>query len=403
MDEFSTTIKGGDTLRIKTAGKYCERDILVYAESNVVKEAALKDVNFYDYDGTRLYSYTVAEAQALTALPPLPSREGLICQGWNYDLETIKSYNRMVDVGAMYITDDGKTRLYIRIDGRLSVPLYFSQTVANGVTIDWGDGTATETLMGTGDKNTTHTYAESGDYVISLEVAEGCTLGLGKKTSGHNLFGNYHMLYESSTDYIYGNVLRKAEIGSGVLSLTEGAFDSCYALAYVVIQYGVTYVTSRTGTVFYNCYSLRFAVFPSSVTDMGTSYTILYDCYSLRGVVLPGSVKGEIGRLAATCYGISRIVLPEGVITFNGVSHCYTISRVVLPSTLTSIGYGAFGHCRGLSILDCTACKQVPILNSSNEFEYAPSDFKILVSSNLYHEWMNNSNWAYYTSNIVAV
>ena len=400
MDEFSTTIKGGDTLRIKTAGKYCERDILVYAESNVVKEAALKDVNFYDYDGTRLYSYTVAEAQALTALPPLPSREGLICQGWNYDLETIKSYNRMVDVGAMYITDDGKTRLYIRLDGRLHVPLYFSQNVVHGVTIDWGDGTATETLMGTGDKNTTHTYAESGDYVISLEVAEGCTLGLGKKQGGHNLFGDY---VSSGTDYLYGNVLRKVEIGSGVLSLTEGAFDSCYALADVVIPYGVTYVTSRTGTVFYNCYSLRFAVFPSSVTDMGTSSTILYNCYSVRGVVLPGSVKGEIGRLATTCYGISRLVLPEGVITFNGVSHSYNISRVVLPGTLTSIGYNAFYQCRGLSILDCTACKQVPILEQSYMFEYAPSDFKILVPSSLYYEWIGSTGWAYYASNTVAV
>src|SRR5574344_498215 len=33
-----------------------------------------KDVNFYDYDGTLLYSYTLAEAQALTALPDQPTR-----------------------------------------------------------------------------------------------------------------------------------------------------------------------------------------------------------------------------------------------------------------------------------------------------------------------------------------
>ena len=67
-----------------------------------------KDVNFYDYDGTLLHSYTAAEAQALTVLPELPTREGLICQGWNYDLATIKEYNGAVDVGALYITDDGK-------------------------------------------------------------------------------------------------------------------------------------------------------------------------------------------------------------------------------------------------------------------------------------------------------
>jgi hypothetical protein len=31
-----------------------------------------KDVNFYDYDGTLLYSYTAAEALALEAMPDLP-------------------------------------------------------------------------------------------------------------------------------------------------------------------------------------------------------------------------------------------------------------------------------------------------------------------------------------------
>ena len=48
-----------------------------------------KDVNFIDYDGTVLHSYTVAEAAALTALPPLPSHDGLICQGWNWCLANI--------------------------------------------------------------------------------------------------------------------------------------------------------------------------------------------------------------------------------------------------------------------------------------------------------------------------
>ena len=62
------------------------------------------EVNFYDYDGTILYSYTVEEAQALTELPELPSHEGLICQGWNWTLENIKEYNRAINVGR---TTDG--------------------------------------------------------------------------------------------------------------------------------------------------------------------------------------------------------------------------------------------------------------------------------------------------------
>jgi hypothetical protein len=172
-----------------------------------------KDVNFYDYDGTLLYSYTVEEAQALTSLPILPIQEGLICQGWNYDLETIKAHNRALNIGATYITDDGKTRLYIKIaaEGRMTVPLYFSQTVANSVVIDWGDGSATETIDGTGNVNPTHTYASIGDYVISLGVADGCTLGLGYDSSSGCVMGA-----TGGNGKVYCNMLQKVEIGKDV-------------------------------------------------------------------------------------------------------------------------------------------------------------------------------------------
>ena len=123
--------------------------------SNVV----MKDVNFYDYDGTLVASYTLAEAQALTTLPDGPTHDGLTFQGWNWSLEKIHALTHPMNVGAMYITDDGATRLHIRIAtvGRMTVPLYIRQTVANGVSIDWGDGSTAETLAGTGDGDTSHT------------------------------------------------------------------------------------------------------------------------------------------------------------------------------------------------------------------------------------------------------
>ena len=147
--------------------------------------AKWNDVTFIDYDGSVLYSYSLAEAQALTELPALPSHDGLVCQGWNWTLEAIKALNRPVTVGAMYITDDGATRLHIRIAtvGRMTVPLYIGQTVANGVSIDWGDGSAAGTLAGTGNVNTSHTYAEPGDYIISLMPQDGCTLSFGSGSS----------------------------------------------------------------------------------------------------------------------------------------------------------------------------------------------------------------------------
>ena len=53
-----------------------------------------KDVNFIDYDGTLLHSYTKAEINAMTResdLPANPSHPGLTSQGWNWTLAQIKA------------------------------------------------------------------------------------------------------------------------------------------------------------------------------------------------------------------------------------------------------------------------------------------------------------------------
>lgn len=210
----------------------------------------MKDVNFYDYNGTLVASYSLSEAQSLTALPDGPTHDGLTFQGWNYTLEKVKAFTRPMNVGAMYITDDGKTRLHIRIaaKGRMNVPLYISQTVANGVTIDWGDGSTTETLAGTGNVNTTHTYASIGDYTITLDPVDGCTLGFGDGTDLHCVLGS-----TDGNGQVYCNMLQAVQIGAGVTSIGSDAFMDCYSLASITISEGVT---SIAGGAFYCCYGM---------------------------------------------------------------------------------------------------------------------------------------------------
>ena len=107
-------------------------DPLVYPDGFVIAIQAIQtgggttpgapgDITFYDYDGTIVTSWTLSELAAKTALPDYPSHEGLTCQGWNWSLADLKTTNRKMNVGAMYITDDGKTRIYIRLEeGRTS-------------------------------------------------------------------------------------------------------------------------------------------------------------------------------------------------------------------------------------------------------------------------------------------
>jgi hypothetical protein len=161
------------------------------------------------------------------------------------------------------VIGDGKTYLYIKIaaKGRMDVPLYFSQTVANGVTIDWGDGSVTQTLSGTGGRSTTHTYADTGEYVISLNPADGCTLGLGHNSSYYCVMGS-----TGNDGKVYCNMLQAVEIGKSVTSIGGNTFNTCYSLSSVVIPSGVTNIGE---SAFNNCYSLSSVVIPSSVTSIG--------------------------------------------------------------------------------------------------------------------------------------
>ena len=137
------------------------------------KPGAPGDITFYDYDGTIVTSWTLSELAAKTALPDYPSHDGLTCQGWNWSLADLKTTNRKINVGAMYITDDGKTRIYIRLEEGRTSPML--GVCPNGtVTVDWGDGTTPDTL--TGASTTTvkwtpnHAYAAQGEYVIKMTV-----------------------------------------------------------------------------------------------------------------------------------------------------------------------------------------------------------------------------------------
>jgi PKD repeat protein len=147
----------------------------------VVEEAVENDVNFYDYTGFRVASYSIEEAKALTqeqydAILP-PTHEGLTFQEWNWTLADIQGYNRRyADIGAHYATEDGKCHIKIKLpeDG-LSFKIYLRQTATRSTTIDWGDGT-TESITSTSDSSQaskTHTYTQKGNYTIKLYKTDG--------------------------------------------------------------------------------------------------------------------------------------------------------------------------------------------------------------------------------------
>ena len=319
--------------------------------SGATPSAKWNDVTFIDYDGAVLYSYSLEEVQSLTELPTLPTHDGLVCQGWNWTLESIKSFNYPVIVGAMYITDDGATRLHIRITttGRMTVPLCINQTVSNGVSIDWGDGSVPNTLVGTGNRSINHTYSEPGDYVVSLMPEDECTLSLGSGKPSLCVMGS-----NENNGRVYCNMLRDVYIGKNVTSISTYAFRYCYSLASITIPDGVT---SIGNTAFQNCNSLASITIPGGVTSI---------------------------RSAA-------------------FQNCYSLASITIPDSVTSIGNTAFSNCYGIRYYDFSACTAVPALSNTSTFSSIPSDCQMLIPSTLYDEWSAATNWVTYVNYMVAV
>ena len=236
------------------------------------------DITFYDYDGTIVTSWMLEELATKTALPDYPSHEGLTCQGWNWSLADLKSTNRKMNVGAMYITDDGKTRIYIRLEEGRTSPML--GVCPNGtVTVDWGDGTTPDTLTGTSTSTVkwtpNHAYAAPGDYVIKLTV-DG-TMGFYGESS-QNAGGailRYSSTYDSRNN-VYQNSIQKIEIGNGVTSINAYAFYTCYSLASITIPESITSIGNNA---FYHCESLASITIPNSVTSI-ENY-VFNNCYGV--------------------------------------------------------------------------------------------------------------------------
>ena len=330
-----------------------------------------KDINFYDYDGTCVAAWSLAELAGKTSLPDYPAHEGLTCQGWNWTLADLKAENAKMNVGAMYITTDGKTRIYITLqEGRKSPMLGICP---NGtVTVDWGDGTTPDTLTGTSLTTVKwtprHSYAAPGDYVITLTV--------------DGLFGISGSLlrYSSGSDnrnYAYQNAIQRVFLGNGATSINQNAFQGCYSLAQITIPSGVTSINQNA---FQNCYSLAQITLPSGVTNIGE-------------------------RAFQNCYSLAQITLPSGIIRIDNFvfSNCYSLASITLLSGITSIGNYAFQNCYSMAFYDFTACTAVPTLSNSNAFINIPADCEIRVPAALLDEWKAATNWATYASHIVGV
>lgn len=338
------------------------------------------DVNFYDYDGTLVASYSAADFANLTEMPPNPSHSGLTAQGWNWSLlpaKDVVAKNGKLEVGQTYITSDGKTRIYIELhEGRLSP--YLGIAVNGSVAINWGDGSE-ETIITSsfsendGYVNTKHDYAVEGAYVISIEGLSGSWWFYNEDLYYHPLLnGNWE---DAELDCVYTAAIKRIEIGSDISDIDKGAFYYCTALKYITIPDGIY---SIKNDAFGYCYNLRFIVFPDNLDFVGNA-AFRY-CSALKSAIL--SHPTYIDEFAfADCNSLEFIYIPDSVGTIRPATFdkCYSLESIVIPQTLTfKINPNAFYDCNslqsivfkpGISVIDESAfsgCSNVTSIIFSN-------------------------------------
>ena len=360
------------------------------------------DITFYDYDGTIVASWTLEELATKTALPDYPSHEGLTCQGWNWSLADLKTTNRKMNVGAMYITDDGKTRIYIRLEEGRTSPML--GVCPNGtVTVDWGDGTTPDTLTGTDTTvvqwTPNHAYAAPGEYVIKLTV-DG-TMGF-YGVSSSNQFSAI-LRYSSDSDnrnYVYRNSIEKIELGSSVTSIASSAFNNCYSLSSITIPNGVTSIEQYA---FNNCYSLSSITIPDGVTSIG-QYAFT-NCSSLTSITIPDGITSIASQTFNNCKSLSSITIPDGVTSIGqyAFNNCYSLSSITIPNGVTIISNMAFSYCYSVAFYDFSNYTSVPQLSNNNVFFNIAADCQIRVPASLVDAWKAATNWSKYADHIVGV
>lgn len=418
--------KVADAIRTKggTTAELVYPDEFITAIGNIRTESPKEsDINFWDYDGTLLYSWTLAELTTKTELPPLPSHDGLICQGWNWTLADIKDAGRELDIGALYITDDGKTRLYVDVDTEMwdDFELSYWRSTNDAVTVNWGDGGVAEVSQTSGWVTLRHVYESSGAYMITLAISGSATI----------LFN--HPLSEGE-DYVSRariGMLTKVELGANV-KISYFAFGMAVKMQTFTAPMGTIFDGSR---IFEQCTALRAFIAPAVLPGTQTFYnaTTIRIVSTVKGNVMGQSfvntaitrlncdltvanqaqalervhikaVNGQVGDFS-TCRSLLEVTIPADATTFVAAAFRgdNALRRVTCLGNIASIPAQVFQRCYSLRFVDFTHCTAVPTLANVNAFDQTHAQLEIRVPASLADAWKAATNWSSLADHIVGV
>lgn len=365
-----------------------------------------KDVNFYNYDGRLLHSYTLEEVQALTELPPAPpmGRDFLTFEEWNWSLEDIKALHLPLSVMATVCPTDGNTKAVLEIRNEKMRTITMRLLQLGGVmTVDWGDGSAPTVFEAANSVKRTaeHTYASVGTYIVTLSAGERLALG--------------H--YTTTTSFIYGRNPALTEIYfAGNAAIGTYGLLSYKCLEIVTFAHGrgvigdsalwqstrikavslPRTITSIGNQAFNQLYCLSVLSLPAAVETIG--YASVTSTNALRSITIPPKCSAAGSRWT----NVPNIYLAEGVTNIDGeFAYDGVLRSIVIPSTVETIGSQAF---RGCASMEKMVFKPLvpPTVANSNAFGIGASCIVEVPAESL-EAYRNATNYGAIAAQMVGV
>lgn len=298
-------------------------------------DTTLFKVKWFDYDGTIIKEENVISGDSAT--PPIVEnklsnniRPDLTFQDWNISESSYSSVTTDLNIGATYITSNGKTMVYIDVLSATTITLKMNRVNSGTLTIDYGDGTPIITTTSTGNVSDSHTYSVKGQYIIYLSVSDNCQYSIGQSSAVFLTGAN------ESIRYVY--------VGVNVTSLLS-TFVNQIAITYCSIPHGVSSISTQA---FYNCKNLEIIIIPKSITTMESM--VFYDCFSLKIICFSDTITILKSKAFYQCYALEKVLLYNGLLTIESECffECFNLDKINIPQTLTSLGYGALQRCHAL-------------------------------------------------------
>ena len=308
-----------------------------------------KDVNFFSWDGHRIMSFTHAEVDAMTELPPVPVVEGFTNGVWNSSLGSLQYHGVKANVGPYYDYAGTASKFIMKIDHKTLVQITLLAADNTGGTIDWGDGSPAESFSYV-DTNLTlsHTY-QPGMYEMLIN-------GDGVKLSQvypydvikEAYFAEGHSFVASTNFPNYLGIKRM--VGGGVLSYVPLQLEfyvyhpSCRTVGCIpqaARHVCFSHLTSTYPAINYwrGCSALEeiyVAGVIGAVPIIDERDTKPFYMNSLSDISINKSVYGDYAFRG--CIALADIVFPEGVMEFGADAFSRTnIHSIEFPSTVTSI------------------------------------------------------------------